>query len=78
MNCYHNPFWLATDTKTICRGINSVIRPSRVTPKLKHKVNYDSVTDSTVTASRFNNHFSNVAQVLNTKIPNFPDNTTAK
>ena len=74
---YHNLFESATDMKTTWRRINSVVRPNRVNPKLKLKVNDELVTDSTEIASTFNNHFSSVAQVLNANIPNLPDDPTA-
>ena len=53
--------------KTAWRRINSVIRPNRISPKVKLKVNDELVTDSTEIASTFN------AQVLNENILNFPD-----
>ena len=74
---YHNLFESATDMKTTWRRINSVVRPNRVNPKLKLKVNDELVTDSTEIASTFNNHFSSVTQVLNANIPNLPDDPTA-
>ena len=42
---YHNFFESATDIKTIWRRINSVVRPIRVSPKLKLKINDELVTD---------------------------------
>ena len=63
--------------KTAWRRIKSVVRPNRVNPKLKLKVKDELVTDSIEIASTFNNHFSSVAQVLNTNIPNLPDDPTA-
>ena len=51
--------------KTTWRRINSVIHPNRVKSKLKLKLNDELLTDTTEIASTFNNHFSNVAQVLN-------------
>ena len=74
---YHNLFESANDMKTTWQCINSVVRPSQVIPKLKLKVNDEIVIDSTEIASKFNNHFSSVAQILNAIVPNLSDDPTA-
>ena len=76
-NNYHSIFECATDMKTKSRTINSIIRLSRVNPKLKLKVNDEIVTDSTETFSTFNDNIFSVEQVMNTNILNLPDDLTA-
>ena len=63
--------------KTAWGRINSLLRPSRVKPKLKLKVNDTLITDSTELASILKNLFSSVAQVLDANIPSLPDDPTS-
>ena len=63
--------------KTTRRNLNNVVRPNRVRPKVKLKVNDELVTDSTEIISAFNNHFSSFTQALNANLSNMPDDPTA-
>ena len=76
-NIYYNElFEYSTDIKITWQRKNSVLRPSWINPRLKLKLKYELLTDSTGKASTFINHFISVAQVLNANIYSLPDNPT--